>query len=99
MLAPISWLKEYVDIDISPKELEEKLFSAGFEVEEVKELGKEKERAVYVGDSEVDFATAENTGMDCVLVSWGFRTKEEMAAFTPTAWINHPEELLGVLEV
>lgn len=41
MLAPISWLKEYVDIDISPKELEEKLFSAGFEVEEVNELGKE----------------------------------------------------------
>jgi len=41
MLAPISWLKEYVDIDISPKELEEKLFSAGFEVEEVVELGKD----------------------------------------------------------
>ena len=28
-----SWLKEYVDIDISHKELETKLFSAGFEVE------------------------------------------------------------------
>ena len=41
MLAPLSWLKEYVDIDISPKELEEKLFSAGFEVEEVNEIGKE----------------------------------------------------------
>ncbi len=41
MLAPLSWLKEYVDIDVSPKELEEKLFSAGFEVEEVKELGKD----------------------------------------------------------
>ena len=39
MLAPLSWLKEYVDIDVTPKELEEKLFSAGFEVEEVKELG------------------------------------------------------------
>ena len=41
MLAPLSWLKEYVDIDISPKELEEKLFSAGFEVEEVQEIGKD----------------------------------------------------------
>ncbi len=39
MLAPISWLKDYVDIDVSVKELEEKLFSAGFEVEEVKALG------------------------------------------------------------
>ncbi len=41
MLAPLSWLKEYVEIDVSPKELEEKLFSAGFEVEEVVEIGKD----------------------------------------------------------
>ena len=41
MLAPLSWLKEYVDIDVTPKELEEKLFSCGFEVEELIELGKD----------------------------------------------------------
>ncbi len=41
MLAPLSWLKDYVDIDVSPKELEEKLFSAGFEVEEIREIGKD----------------------------------------------------------
>ena len=41
MLAPLSWLKEYVDIDVTPKELEEKLFSCGFEVEELIEVGKE----------------------------------------------------------
>ncbi|MGM9624590.1 MAG: phenylalanine--tRNA ligase subunit beta [Eubacteriales bacterium] len=39
MLAPLSWLKEYVDIDVSAKELERLLFSAGFEVEELKEVG------------------------------------------------------------
>lgn len=39
MLAPLSWLKEYVDIDVPAKELEAKLFSAGFEVEELIELG------------------------------------------------------------
>jgi phenylalanyl-tRNA synthetase beta chain len=41
MIAPLSWLKEYVDIDVTPKELEEKLFSCGFEVEELYELGHE----------------------------------------------------------
>ena len=41
MLAPLSWLKEYVDIDVTPKELEEKLFSCGFEVEELIETGKD----------------------------------------------------------
>ena len=64
----------------------------------LKELGVSGERAVYVGDSEVDFMTAENSCMDCVLVSWGFRTKEELADCTPKAMIDRPEELLEVLE-
>ncbi len=41
MLVPLSWLKDYVDIDVEPKVLEEKLFSCGFEVEELIEVGKE----------------------------------------------------------
>lgn len=41
MLAPLSWLKEYVEIDVTPKELEDKLFSCGFEVEELIEVGKD----------------------------------------------------------
>ena len=42
MLLPLSWLKEYVDInDISPKDIEKKLFDCGFEVEELIELGKD----------------------------------------------------------
>jgi len=44
----LSWLKEYVDIDVTPKELEEKLFSAGLEVEEVTYLGENIEK-IYVG--------------------------------------------------
>ena len=44
----LSWLKEYVDIDVTPKELEEKLFSTGFEVEEVVYLGENIEK-IYVG--------------------------------------------------
>ena len=39
MLVPISWLKDYVDIDVTPDELEDKLFSCGFEVEEKYEVG------------------------------------------------------------
>ncbi len=41
MLAPLSWLKEYVDIDVTAKELEKKLFDCGFEVEELIEVGKD----------------------------------------------------------
>lgn len=46
MLAPLSWLKDYVDIDVTPKELEEKLFSCGFEVEELIEVGKDVSNVV-----------------------------------------------------
>ncbi len=41
MKVPFSWLKEFVDIDVTPQELEEKLFSCGFEVEELTEVGKD----------------------------------------------------------
>ena len=41
-------------------------------------LGVSKEEACYVGDSEVDVQTAQNAGMDCVSVTWGYRTKEQL---------------------
>lgn len=44
----LSWLKEYVDIDVTPQELEKKFFGAGFEVEGVEYLGENIEK-VYVG--------------------------------------------------
>lgn len=41
-------------------------------------LGADSAETVYVGDSEVDLATAENTGLKCVAVSWGFRDRDEL---------------------
>ena len=38
MKVPYSWLKEFVDIDITPAELGDKLVSVGFEIEEVIEM-------------------------------------------------------------
>ncbi len=35
-------------------------------------------KCIYVGDSEVDVATAHNAGIPCVAVSWGFRDAEEL---------------------
>ncbi len=41
MKVPFSWLKEYVDIDVTAQELEQKLFGCGFEVEERIDIGKD----------------------------------------------------------
>ena len=46
MLVPLSWLKDYVDIDVTPQELEEKLFSCGFEVDELIETGADIQNVV-----------------------------------------------------
>ena len=46
MKAPFSWLKDYVDIDITAQELADKLFSCGFEVEELAYLGAKINRVV-----------------------------------------------------
>ena len=44
----------------------------------LKQVGGSPDRAVYVGDSEVDVATARNAGLPCVPVSWGFRSLETL---------------------
>lgn len=92
------YFKEYINVAIGQKDGIRKKPAPDTVIQALKELGKDKEKAIYVGDSEVDFATAKNSGMDCALVTWGFRTVEELAEFSPTAFIDKPEELLGVLE-
>ena len=92
------YFKEYITVAIGQKDGIRKKPAPDTVIQALKELGKAKEKAIYVGDSEVDFATAKNSGMDCALVTWGFRTVEELAEFSPTAFIDKPEELLGVLE-
>ena len=51
----------------------------------LEELGVEKDRAVYIGDSEVDIQTARNAGLDEIVVTWGFRTPAELAPYAPRA--------------
>jgi phosphoglycolate phosphatase len=63
----------------------------------LKILGCPKEEAVYVGDSEVDKATADNSGMDCILVSWGFRDKPELEALKAKYLVDEPQEILQLV--
>lgn len=46
MLAPLSWLKDFVDIDVTPEELEKRLFDSGFEVEQVIPYGDKLDKVV-----------------------------------------------------
>ena len=67
-------------------------------LEAVKELGSTPERALYVGDSEVDLRTAVNAGIDCVSVTWGFRSETHLREAGAKRFIRSPMELLTVLQ-
>ena len=57
------------------------------------ELGVDKSEAIYVGDSEVDVATAINADMDCAAVSYGFRSEEELIAAGAKVICHNVKEL------
>lgn len=57
------------------------------------ELGVSPEAALYVGDSEIDALTAGNAGMDCCLVTWGFRPAAFLRSLDPKKTANTAEEL------
>ena len=48
---------------------------------------------VYIGDTEVDVETARNAGMDCIAVTWGFRTQEQLLAAGAAEIVRRPAEL------
>lgn len=57
-------------------------------------LGPDNGRVVYVGDSEVDLATAANAELDCITVTWGFRDRELLEERGATRFADTVEELL-----
>ena len=57
----------------------------------------DKSQAVYVGDSEVDVKTAENSGLSFVGVTWGFRDRIVLEALGAKNIITSPGELLNLL--
>lgn len=65
--------------------------------EAISVLEGEKKKCVYVGDSEVDIETAINAGLDCVIVSWGFRDRGYLEKQGATHIVSDVKELLSEL--
>ena len=64
----------------------------------VRQMGLTVADCVYIGDTEVDLATAKNAGMACIAVSWGFRSREQLIASGATRIAATAEELEKLLE-
>lgn len=64
----------------------------------MRKMGLDTADCVYVGDSEVDIATAKNAGMDCISVAWGFRDEPELIAAGAQKIVRSTAELAAALE-
>lgn len=63
----------------------------------LEKLGVSKEKAVYIGDSEVDCMTAHNAGLPCIGVTWGFRSREVLEDNKAEFIVESPEKIMDCL--
>ena len=61
-------------------------------------LGIRAQDAVYIGDTEIDYATAANTGMDLIMVEWGFRPKAQLAALGAKVFASTAQDIYDLIE-
>lgn len=63
----------------------------------IDKMGVEREKCVYVGDTDVDLETAANAGMDCISVSWGYRSHDELVGYGAKMIADTPEQIFEYL--
>ena len=66
-----------------------------FEV--LKNLQVSKEDAVYIGDSDVDLATAQNADMDHIIVTWGFREKSFLKEKGAERFADTTDDIMNII--
>ena len=59
------------------------------------EINVPSEEAVYIGDSDVDFQTAANSGLNFIGVDWGFRGRAFLEKIGAGIIVDNAEELIN----
>lgn len=63
----------------------------------LEKLGVNAADAVYIGDSDVDIETARNSGMDNIIVDWGFRDKDFLIAKGAKLIVSSPHDIENII--
>lgn len=92
-------LMDYIEVAIGERpEIARKpapdMVSKAFE-----EMGIDRQDAVYIGDSEVDLATARNAGLPCISVLWGFRDRDFLLTQGANCLVDTPSQIIDYTEV
>ena len=64
----------------------------------LKELDSTQSESIYIGDSEVDVATAKNSGLLCIGVTWGFRDEQLHKDLGVTHIARKAEDIVTIIE-
>ena len=85
---------DLVDVAIGERENIKKKPAPDTVNEALRQLHADRERAVYIGDSDVDVMTAKNSGMPCISVLWGFRDHDFLLAHGASILVSSPLQIL-----
>ena len=89
------FFSQYIDVAIGESASIRKKPAPDTVLEALRKLGVSREEAVYVGDSDVDIATARACHIPCVSVLWGFRDRQFLLDNGATCLIDIPSQLLA----
>jgi phosphoglycolate phosphatase len=62
------------------------------------ELQVSEEEAVYIGDSDIDVATAKSSDLDMITVLWGFRDKPQLIEAGADCFAENIDELRAIID-
>ena len=91
------YFADYIQVAIGEKEGVQRKPAPDTVFAALQELGMEKETAIYIGDSEVDLATARNAGIPCISVLWGFREREFLEECGADMFAETPKDISDFL--
>lgn len=95
-----AWFKDVIDVAIGERENVHRKPApdmVNMALEELRSITSDDIVPIYIGDSEVDVQTALNAGIPCISVLWGFRDREHLMAHGATQFVEHPQEIIGLL--
>lgn len=85
---------DLVDVAIGEREDIRKKPAPDTVNEALRQLGADRNHAVYIGDSDVDVMTARNSGMPCISVLWGFRDLDFLIEHDACIFVLSPLQIL-----
>jgi len=66
-------------------------------LEAMSALGADIAHTVYIGDSDVDLQTAQNAGIPCISVLWGFRDRDVLERAGASFFAQEPSDIAEIL--